>query len=416
MKAEILCVGTEILLGDIVNTNAAFIAKELASIGINVYHQEVIGDNSERLKETLEMAFGRSDILIMTGGLGPTYDDLTKETVAEYFGLELELDEPSLVHIKECLKRYKKAMTKNNEKQAWFPKGATIFKNGHGTAPGFAVEKDGKTAILMPGPPREMQPMMLESVIPYLRKDSDKVLVSRSIHVFNMGESRVEAILKDKMVAYQNPTLAPYAKDGEVMLRVTARAASKEEALGLIEPVVAEVKDILGKYVYGVDVGTLQNAVVQKLREKHLKVATAESCTGGYLSKRITEVAGSSEVFECGVCTYANHIKHQILGVSQSTLDAYGAVSQQTAAEMAKGVRELAGADIGVSITGIAGPGGGTEQKPVGLVYVGIDTERHSEVLELNLNRDEKNQRDLIRYLAASHGLHLILRTVEQYY
>lgn len=416
MKAEILCVGTEILLGDIVNTNAAFIAKELASIGINVYHQEVIGDNPERLKEVLAMAFGRSDILIMTGGLGPTYDDLTKETVADYFGLELVLDEESLLHIKERLKRYKKAMTKNNEKQAWMPQGAVIFKNEHGTAPGFAVEKNGKTAILMPGPPREMQPMMLNYVIPYLRKDSDKVLVSRSIHVFNMGESRVESILKDKMVSYQNPTLAPYAKDGEVMLRVTARAHSEEEARELIEPVVAEVKDILGDYVYGVDVGTLQNAVVQKLKEKHLKVATAESCTGGYLSKRITEIDGSSEVFECGVCSYANQIKHKILGVSQQTLDTYGAVSQQTASEMAKGIKELAEADVGVSVTGIAGPGGGTEQKPVGLVYIGICTERHSEVIELNLNHGEKNQRDLIRYLAASHALHLILRTVEQYY
>ena len=331
MKAEILCVGTELLLGDIVNTNAAYIAKELANLGIDVYNQAVVGDNPDRLKESLEQAFQRNDIVVMTGGLGPTYDDLTKETVAQLFGKKMILHQESLERIERFFKYYNRVMTENNRKQAYMPEGATVFPNDNGTAPGLAVEKDGKIAILLPGPPREMIPMFSSSVVPYLQQFSGSTLYSSNIHLFGIGESQVETILREMMVSHRNPTIAPYAKEGEVRLRVTASAKAKEEAKEMVLPVVEQIRDILGKYIYGIDVGDLQTALVQKLTEKKKKVACAESCTGGYISKRLTEVPGASLVFDCGVCSYANEIKERVLGVSHETLAAHGAVSRETA-------------------------------------------------------------------------------------
>jgi len=417
MIAEILCVGTELLLGDIVNTNAAYAARELAAIGINVYFQSVVGDNPARLKQALALALSRSDLVVMTGGLGPTYDDLTKETVAEAFGLPMELHQPSLDAIASYFKRTNRVMTKNNEKQAWMPKGAHVFVNNYGTAPGLAVEKDGKRVVLLPGPPREMEPMFSEEVVPYLKALSDTVLVSHVIHIFGMGESSVEDKLKEYMIAHTNPTVAPYAKEGEVQLRVTAGAKSEAEADAMIWPVIEEIKAVLGDVIYGIDVGSLQAALVQQLLEKNRIVATAESCTAGLVSKRITEISGSSSVFECGIVSYANNIKRDILGVAQETLDAYGAVSEQTVREMARGVRKLSGADIGVAISGIAGPGGGTPEKPVGLVYVCASCDGFEEVLELQLSRRRRNERENIRYLASSNALALAikaLRTLEK--
>ena len=271
MNAEILCVGTELLLGDIVNTNAAYIARSLAAIGVNVYHQSVVGDNPERLKGSLDLALSRADLVVMTGGLGPTYDDLTKETVAEKFGLPMELHRPSLDRITAYFKRVNRVMTHNNEKQAWMPKGARVFPNNYGTAPGLAVQEGEKIVILLPGPPKEMEPMFAEEVVPYLKSFSDTVLLSHTVHIFGMGESAVEDKLKDYMLAHLNPTVAPYAKTGEVQLRVTASAQDEQTANTLIQPVLADIQRILGNVVYGIDVGTLQNAFVQELKRKGKK-------------------------------------------------------------------------------------------------------------------------------------------------
>ncbi len=413
MKAEILCVGTELLLGDIVNTNAAYIAKELANIGIDVYYQSVIGDNDNRLKEGLALAFSRADIVVMTGGLGPTYDDLTKETVAEYFHRNMKLDAASLESIEGFFKRLGRPMTENNKKQAMMPEGATIFPNANGTAPGLAVSENGKTAILLPGPPAEMQPMFQSAVLPYLMGFSDKVLVSHNVRIFGMGESRVEEVLHELMKNSTNPTIAPYAKMGEVTLRITAAADTKEACEKLIGPAIEKIKKAVGKYIYGIDVPDLQTAAVEKLLEHNVTIATAESCTGGLISERITQIPGASRIFGCGVCSYANEIKHRVLGVSEETLQKYGAVSEQTAREMASGIRRLAGSDIGVSTTGIAGPGGGTKEKPVGLVYVGIDSDDLTTVLKLNINYHKADERNYIRHMTAQNVFRLVLKALE---
>lgn len=415
-SAEILCIGTEILMGDIVNTNAAYIAKELAGLGINVYHQSVVGDNPQRLREALELAFSRADIVITTGGLGPTYDDLSKETIAAFFGRELVMDQESLHRIECHFLRQNRPMTENNKKQAMMPQGCIIFPNNNGTAPGCAIEgtgeQQGKTAIMLPGPPREMKPMFEESVKPFLLKDSDTRLVSHTMHFFGIGESMLENLLRDLMEHSLNPTVAPYAKTGEVQLRVTARVQNGEDAEALLQPVMEKIKEQVGGYLYGIDVGDLQTAAVHALKTNGLHVAVAESCTGGYVAKRLTDVSGASEVFECGVVTYSNRMKHQLLGVSQQTLDTFGAVSEETAREMAAGVRRLSGAEIGISVTGNAGPEP-SEGKEVGLVYIGVDSLEMSRVFMLQVNRRDQDARETIRYLASSHALSLILKAVD---
>ncbi len=415
MNAEILCVGTELLLGDIVNTNAAFIAKELAMLGIGCYYQTVVGDNPQRLRQSLETALSRSDMVITTGGLGPTYDDLTKETVAEYFGRKMQMHEPSLQAMKEVFAKFNHAMTPNNEKQALMPEGATVFANDRGTAPGLAVEGDGKIVIMMPGPPREMTAMFENQVRPYLQRLSNTILLSHSIHMFGIGESTLEAQLREYMESHQNPTIAPYAKEGEVLLRVTAGAESQEAAEKLLQPVVEEICSRYAQFVYGVDVGTVQNALVQALSQKGKTIGVAESCTGGLIAQRITEIPGASKVFGCGVCTYSNQMKESLLKVSAQTLGEYGAVSKQTAQEMAEGVRALSGADIGLSITGIAGPDGGTPEKPVGLVYVGVSTAQGIQVKELRLSRGYGGEREFIRYSASTNALHLALQAAKAF-
>lgn len=415
-SAEILCIGTEILMGDIVNTNAAYIAKELAGLGINVYHQSVVGDNPQRLREALELAFSRADIVITTGGLGPTYDDLSKETIAAFFGRELVMDQESLHRIECHFLRQNRPMTENNKKQAMMPQGCIIFPNNNGTAPGCAIEgtgeQQGKTAIMLPGPPREMKPMFEESVKPFLLKDSDTRLVSHTMHFFGIGESMLESLLRDLMEHSLNPTVAPYAKTGEVQLRVTARVQNGEDAEALLQPVMEKIKEQVGGYLYGIDVGDLQTAAVHALKVNGLHVAVAESCTGGYVAKRLTDVSGASEVFECGVVTYSNRMKHHLLGVSRQTLDTFGAVSEETAREMAAGVRRLSGAEIGISVTGNAGPEP-SEGKEVGLVYIGVDSLEMSRVFMLQVNRRDQDARETIRYLASSHALSLILKAVD---
>jgi len=413
MTAEILCVGTELLLGNIINTNAAFLSRELASLGIFVYHQSVVGDNPQRLKESVELSLSRADILIITGGLGPTYDDLTKETVAEYFRRDMLMHEPSLERLKALFKNWNRDMTPNNAKQAMMPEGAVVFNNNYGTAPALAVESENKTVIMLPGPPREMEPVFNEEVKPFLLKKSNTILLSRAINIFGTGESAVEHKLREVMQSSSNPSIAPYAKEGEVEIRVTASGADERECLSLIEPAILKVQAEIGEFIYGIDVKSLQNAVYLKLREQNLTFSTAESCTGGLIGKRITEVAGSSSVYLGGVVAYDNAIKINMLGVNPDTLKNYGAVSEQTAIEMARGVAERLGTDIGVSTTGIAGPGGGTDDKPVGLVYVGVYYKNNARAIKLNLaRRMYKDEREMIRYIASSHALREVLREI----
>ncbi|MEG2597296.1 MAG: competence/damage-inducible protein A [Oscillospiraceae bacterium] len=413
-NAEILCIGTEILMGDIVNTNAAYLAKELTGLGIPLYHQTVVGDNPKRLKESLTLAFSRANIVITTGGLGPTYDDLSKEIIAEFFDQKLVMDEASLKSIIEFHKNLNIPMPENNKKQAMMPENATIFENPNGTAPGCAIEQDGKIAIMLPGPPREMVPMFEQYVVPYLLKSSGNILLSHNLHFYGIGESLLETKLHKLMEKSRNPTIAPYAKTGEVTVRVSAMATSSDQAEMMMEPVIREIKNIVGDFLYGVDIGDLQTAAVQMLARKSLHVAFAESCTAGLLSKRLTEVSGASHVFECGVCTYSNRMKEQILHVKHNTLQSYSAVSKETAAEMAAGVRQLSGAEIGLSVTGNAGPEP-SEGKSVGLVYIGVDSDWHQEVFEMNVRRHDDNLREMIRHLASSKALFLLLKTAERY-
>lgn len=430
MTCEILCVGTELLLGSIVNTNAAFLSRELAAIGIFTYHQSVVGDNAGRLKETVALSMSRADIVIITGGLGPTYDDLTKETVAEYFGVKMKMHEESLERLKSFFAQFNREMTPNNEKQAMMPEGCTVFPNNYGTAPGLAVEKNNKIIVMLPGPPREMEPMYREEVKPFLlkkknkgNKDDNIILVSKTLHIFGAGESAVEHKLRSLMQNSENPTIAPYAKEGEVELRVTASGSDEAECLGLIAPAVDKIKGEIGEFIYGIDVKSLQNAVVSKLREKSLTLATAESCTGGLVGKRITEISGCSSVYLGGIISYDNSVKISRLNVSAETLKQYGAVSEQTALEMCRGAAETLGADIGVSTTGIAGPNGGSEEKPVGLVYVGVycknnknkeTSEEIHKAVKLNLSRRMyRDEREMIRYIASSHALHEVLRVLQ---
>jgi len=414
MNAEIICIGSEILLGDIVNTNGAFLARQLASLGIDIYHQSVVGDNADRLNSSLKLALSRSDLVITTGGLGPTYDDLTKKTVADYFGIGLEMHQPSVEKIEALFRARKRKMTPNNLLQAQVPKGAHIFFNDDGFAPGIAVQKDGKTVIMLPGPPSEMRPMVKNRVVPYLQKDASGTIRSTNVHIFGMGESHIEQALHDMMTTYTNPTIAPYAKATDVQVRVSAKAESEAAADALIAPVVQEIRRRLGSAVYGIDVGDLQSALVARLIEKKLTVATAESCTGGAVSKAITDVPGASAVFGCGMCTYSNEMKIKLLGVSEQTLAKHGAVSAQTAQEMAKGIREASGADIGIGITGLAGPGGGTTQKPIGLVYMAVDSDALCEFKELHLSRGHKDERNFVRGYASLHALHFLLTAANE--
>lgn len=372
MKAEIITVGTEILLGDILNTNCRYLSRELAAMGIEMYYQITVGDNEERLLKTLEESLNRSDIVICTGGLGPTEDDITKEVCAKYFGYELELHKPSLDAMIERFKHMNRVPTKNNEKQAYFPKEAYILKNDNGTAPGCIMEKEGKMIVVLPGPPKEMESMFENYVKPYLSKLTDDVIESEVLRIIGVGESKVENDILDIIDSQTNPTIATYAKGYECTLRITAKAKSVEEAKELIKPMSDEMKRRFGQSLYATGETSIEEVVAKMLVENNLKIAVAESCTGGMISASLINYPGISSVFMEGCVTYSNEAKMKSLGVKKETLDVYGAVSDKCAKEMASGVAARYNTNVGIATTGIAGPDGGTDEKPVGLVYFGI--------------------------------------------
>ena len=408
MNAEIISVGTELLLGQILNTDARFISEQLASAGINLFYTTVVGDNAKRLKEAAKQAFARAELVIFTGGLGPTGDDLTKETVSEYFGLKTVCDEYSLNKIKAFFDKINVPMTENNVKQAYMPEGAEVIENFNGTAPGCIIEKDGKTAVLIPGPPSEAEPMFKNQIMPYLLKKSGTTIVSKTVKTFGIGESALEDKVKDLMQS-GNPTLAPYAKTGESELRITAKTKTEAEAKALIDDTEKSVRSILGDFVYAVgDNASMPETVTKLLCRNNLTLSTAESCTGGMVAERITSVPGASECFHCGYVTYSNDQKARLLGVSDTTLKSHGAVSEETALEMSRGAKERSGADIGIGITGIAGPGGGTEEKPVGLVYVSICADGLHKAYRLMLT----GNRSMVRERACLYALDLVRRYV----
>ena len=412
MKAELISIGTELLLGDIVNTNAQFLAKELATLGIDVYHQCVIGDNEERVLRAFKEAFDRCDIIITTGGLGPTQDDLTKELGAKYFNKKMILHEPSLEWIKKYLDIKDEEALEANKKQAYFPEGATILPNEKGTAPGAIISENNKTLIILPGPPKEMKSMFNNHVVKYLSDMTGEVIKSKTLRIFGIGESLMAKKINDIIQNSTNPTVAPYAKDYEVTLRVTAKEKNEEKCEALINPKCEEIKSILGEYIYGEGETSLDTVVAELLYKKKLSISTAESCTGGMVAATLISYPGISDVFKEGAVTYSNEAKMKRLGVKEETLNNFGAVSEETAREMAEGISREAKTDIGISTTGIAGPGGGTEEKPVGLVYIGVCIKGNVIVEKFNFTGD----REAVRKKATINALNILRKELIRNY
>lgn len=410
-SAEILCVGTELLLGDIVNTNAAYLSRRLAALGISVYRERTVGDNEGRLLAAIGDAFESSDLVLVTGGLGPTCDDITRECTAKFFGAPLELNEDVAAEIRKYFESTGRKMTDNNLRQAMVPQGAAVIPNDRGTAPGILFEKDGKAVILMPGVPHEMKNMFETQVVPYLNSRRSSVLVSRNLNLLGIGESAAEDILRSFM-EMSNPTVAPYAKEGEVRIRITASAPDEKTALDMCCEIENEIrKTEVGAFIYDVDSPSVEFSLVNALRERGLTIACAESCTGGLIAKRIVDLAGVSDVFVGGCVTYANEAKERLIGVSHETLEKHGAVSEETAAEMARGVRQSLGSDIGISVTGIAGPGGGTPEKPVGTVFIGFSSESGEKVKRLTLSK--MRDRNYLRFVSATNAMHFALTEIK---
>lgn len=404
MIAEILSVGTELLMGQIANTDAQYISRRLSELGVTLYRHTVVGDNPARVKQALDEALSRADMVITTGGLGPTEDDLTKEMVAEYFHLEMELHQPSLDEIVAYMTRTGRPMTENNKKQAYFPVGSIIMPNLCGTAPGCIVEQNGKSVAVLPGPPRELKDMFDRQLAPYLARRSGMHIESKFLRVFGIGESSLETMLLD-LFHSDNPTLALYCGAGEVQARISARADTPEAAQALIAPLEAEILRRVGSafYGYGSD-NSMSHVVLQKLLERRETVAFAESCTGGRIAASLIDHAGASDALSESYVTYSNEAKMRLLGVSEETLKAHTAVSAQCAAEMAEGARRASHAHWGVSATGIAGPDGGTPESPVGTVFIGVAGPDGVQSHEFHF----RGNRDWVRTLAAVNALNLL--------
>ncbi len=413
MTIELISVGTELLLGNIVNTNANYLSKKCAELGYSLYYQITVGDNEGRLCDALKEALGRSDVVILTGGLGPTQDDMTKETVAKVLGRELIMDDHSKERIASFFQfrfggnQVPPVITENNWKQALKIEDCIVLDNDNGTAPAYIVEEGEKVVILLPGPPSEMVPLFDHKVYPYLRKKQNRIFLSKMVKICGVGESRAETEILDLIEGQSNPTVAPYAKDAEVHFRVTAAADSVEEGEQLIAPVVEELYRRFGDNIYSTDEGEmLEDVVVKLLVEKKYTLATAESCTGGLLTGRLVNVPGVSEVLKEGFITYSNEAKMKYLGVKEESLKQFGAVSAEVAKEMAIGVAQNTSSNVGLGITGIAGPDGGTPEKPVGLVYIGCSVEGKVQVRELRLGGNRQRVRDQ----SIIHALDLLRR------
>ena len=410
MTAELIAVGTELLLGNITNTDAQIISEGLSTLGINVHYHTVVGDNPARLEAALDIARQRADIIITTGGLGPTYDDLTKQTICKTFSRELELHQDILDDLKEWfLKRTGKPMTANNIQQAMLPVNCTIFDNPVGTAPGCAFEEGGVHVLMLPGPPFECRYMFENRAVPYLKKlVGHSVIISHEIRIFGMGESAVEDVLHEPMTRLTNPTLAPYAKPNECMLRATAKADTEEEAEAMLAPLVEQVKETLGDVVYGVDVASLEEAVSGLLLERGLTLSAAESCTGGLIAKRMTDLPGASKVFRGGVVSYVEEVKSGVLGVPEDLLAQYGAVSEPVARAMAEGCRKICGSDLAVSVTGVAGPDTDDRGNEVGTVFIALTSADSTVCKKLSCGRGRG--RDSVRTAAAHNAFDMVRR------
>jgi nicotinamide-nucleotide amidase len=406
-RGEHIAVGTEILLGQIANTHARTVSQEFVNHGFFLYHHHAVGDNLERIVDVLREASNRSNVIVITGGIGPTEDDLSREALAACLGLPLELDERLLADIEAFFKRRGVPMPAENRRQAMRIQGAEVLPNPYGTAPGQYVQHRGIHYFLLPGPPLEMKPMLKDHVIPRLKRifPSPQVLVSRVLHFCGIGESSVDEQITD-LLRGENPTVAPLAGEGEMLLRITARAATEAEAHVLIKPVEAELRQKFAPYIYGVDEDTLPSVALRVLAERRASLAVAESCTGGLVQAMLTDVPGSSQVFMGGVVAYDNAVKERLLGVSAATLREHGVVSEETAREMAEGVRDRLQATFGIATTGIAGPGGGTPDKPVGLVYIAVAGPDRTDVFRLLLS----GSREQIRIRAAKQLLWRLIR------
>ncbi|MBQ9662475.1 MAG: competence/damage-inducible protein A [Oscillospiraceae bacterium] len=404
-NTEIISVGTELLLGHISNTDARDISEMLSRIGINVKYHTVVGDNPERLRSCVEVAKTRADIIITTGGLGPTCDDLTKQILAETFGLKLVENEDEVRSLYDYIRNHR--VTPNNLSQAMLPEGCTVFHNLWGTAPGCAFKAEGKTVIMMPGPPVECVPMFRTYGIPYLRSLSDEEIVSHSVRIFGIGESGVDDMFADEMNAMTNPTMAPYAKECDCLLQITAKAGCETEAENMMAPVIAHVKERLGDFVYGMDIECLEEAVFPMLKEKGMTFATAESCTGGEIAKRFTDIPGASSVFLGGAVVYTNEVKAKLLGLDPEMIEAKGAVSREVAEALAENVRTVTEADIGIGVTGLAGPDGDGVHE-VGTVFVAMAVEGQTYVRALALG--PRRTRSFIRRMSGNHAYDMMRR------
>lgn len=390
MKSAILSIGTEILFGQITNTNSQYLSQQMNLLGIDVMYHYTVGDNAERLEDIISMAFKDCDLIITTGGLGPTQDDLTKETVARALNDTLELHQPSMDRLTELFAARGSVMTENNIKQAYMPTRAHVLKNSLGTAPGFALEHEGKHIICLPGPPHEMKTMFEKEAVPYIEKLSQSVLYYKQLRLFGIGESQLETELLPIINKQTDPTIATYAKPGQCALRIASKRDSLEEAKAAVEEMIEEVKEYVGEYIFSEEDEELADMVAKKLLDRNITVASAESCTGGMFAARMTDISGISEIYDRGIVTYSNQAKMDEVGVKAETLEKYGPVSEETAIEMAEGLARVSGCDLCISVTGFTGPGGGAPGKPVGTVYMGAVYEGKTycvKAKERNVNR-----------------------------
>lgn len=400
MNCELIAIGTELLLGNIANTNGKFLSNELANIGINVYRHTVVGDNKDRLIEVIDDAFKRCDLIITTGGLGPTKDDLTKEAISEYFDCPLELFEDEKAKLEGLFKNSNYVLSQNNYRQVYFPKDSIPLNNNHGTASGCLIEKNGKYLAMLPGPPKECTNMYRDSLLPHLLKFSEDIFISKYINFIGIGESQLEEMLLPLIERQTNPTIAPYAKGGYVSIRVTAKCKNAIDGEKLIEPITKEIQDLVEQNIYSYEDITPPQALVNLLLEKNLTISSAESITGGLFASSIISISNASKVINESYITYSNEAKTRILGVSEDTLKKHGAVSPEVAKEMAIGLKKATGADIAVSFTGIAGPTGETKEKPVGLVYIGINYKNNTYTYKYNFRGNRDNVRNRCIYSA----------------